>query len=33
VKVNNAWGDFDRTGADAIEWIWAKSWFSGEIYP
>jgi hypothetical protein len=33
VKVNNAWGPHDRTGADAIEWIWAQSWFSGEIYP
>ena len=33
VKVNNAWGTHDDIGADAIEWIWAQSWFSGEIFP
>lgn len=32
VKVNNGWGE-NPNGAQANEWIWAQTWFSGEIYP
>jgi len=30
VKVNNGWGP---THNQRTEWIWADSWFSGEINP
>jgi hypothetical protein len=30
MKVNNGWGP---THDERTEWIWSKSWFSGETYP